>query len=104
MKDELTGLDAQESLGIKSGLLFANPIPEQFSIPLAEMNITINEAIREAAEKGITGHANTPFILAKIKDLTGGKSIPANRALIESNVTRAARVAVELEKLGREQE
>lgn len=89
---------------IKSGLLFANPIPEEFSIPLAEMNIAIDEAIREAAEKGFTGHANTPFILAKIKELTGGKSLPANSALIESNVARASRVAVELAKLGRGQE
>ena len=63
------------------------------------MDKTIDEAVREAAEKGFHGHANTPFILAKIKELTGGKSIPANRALIESNVARATKVAVELRKL-----
>ena len=68
------------------------------------MNIAIDEAVREAAEKGYTGHSNTPFILAKIKELTGGKSIPANRALIESNVARATKVAVELAKLNNGQE
>lgn len=82
--------------------MFANPIPEEHSIPGSEINSVIEEAVREAAEKGFHGHANTPFILAKIKELTGGKSIPANTALIESNVMRATRVAVELALLGKE--
>lgn len=92
--------DARRLLGIESGLFFANPIPEEWSIPKTEMDGVIEEAVREAAEKGFFGHANTPFILAKIKELTGGKSIPANRALIESNVLRATKVAIELAKLG----
>lgn len=64
------------------------------------MNAAIEEAVHEAEAKGFTGHANTPFILAKIKELTKGSSIPANRALILSNAARAAKVAVELHKLG----
>jgi pseudouridine-5'-phosphate glycosidase/pseudouridine kinase len=87
---------------VETGLLFANPVPEEFSIPGSEINSVIEEAVREAAEKGFHGHRNTPFILTKIKELTGGKSIPANRALIESNVMRAAKIAVELAKLGKE--
>lgn len=79
--------------------MFGNPIPERFSIPKAEIDIAINQAVQEAAEQGIHGHANTPFILARIKDLTKGRSIPANRALIESNVTMATKVAVELAAL-----
>lgn len=79
-----------------SGLLFANPIPVEFSIPKAEIDIAINQAVKEAAEQGFHGHANTPFILARIKDLTKGNSLPANKALIESNVAMAARIAVEL--------
>ncbi|PVH69417.1 hypothetical protein DL98DRAFT_578370 [Cadophora sp. DSE1049] len=82
--------------GMHSGLLFANPIPVEFSIPKAEIDIAINQAVKEAAEQGFHGHANTPFILARIKDLTKGNSLPANKALIESNVAMAARVAVEL--------
>lgn len=52
--------------------------------------------MQEAAEQGFHGSANTPFILSRIKDLTKGNSLPANRALIESNVAMAAKVAVEL--------
>jgi len=85
-----------------SGMLFANPIPEKFSIPKAEIDIAINQAVQEAANQGIHGHANTPFILSRIKDLTEGNSIPANRALIESNVEMATRVAVELEEFKRQ--
>jgi len=76
--------------------LLANPISEEFSIPKHEIDVAINQAVKEAAEQGFHGHANTPFILARIKDLTKGKSIPVNRALIQRNVEMAAKVAVEL--------
>ena len=89
-------LDAQNSLKISSGLLFANPVPEEFAIPKAEMDIVIEEALREADALNISGKDHTPFVLAKIKELTQGKSIPVNRALIESNVKRATIVAREL--------
>lgn len=79
-----------------SGLLLANPISEDFSIPKEEIDVAINQAVKEAAEQGFHGHANTPFILARIKDLTQGRSIPVNRALIQGNVKVAAEVAVEL--------
>ncbi|EED23551.1 IdgA domain protein [Talaromyces stipitatus ATCC 10500] len=92
---------AQNQLGLTSGIHFANPIPEKYSIPKAEMDRVIDEAVRTAAAEGFHGSDNTPFILAKIKELTGGSSIPANRALIESNVQRATKVAVELMKLER---
>ncbi len=85
--------------GMHSGMLFANPIPEEFSIPKAEIDIAINQAVKEAAEQGFHGHANTPFILSRIKELTKGNSLPANRALIESNIAMASKVAVELCKL-----
>jgi pseudouridine-5'-phosphate glycosidase/pseudouridine kinase len=79
-------------------MLFANPIPEQFAMQKAEIDAAIDQAVLEAAEQGFHGHANTPFILSKIKELTHGNSLPANRALIESNVAMAAKVAVELSK------
>ena len=91
--------DARQQLNLQSGLFFANPIPEEHSIPKVEIDQAISEAVKDAERRGISGHANTPFILARIKELTEGKSIPANRALIESNVARAAKVAVELSKL-----
>lgn len=92
-------LDSQETFPHSSGLLFANPIPEEYSIPRSEINFAIDQAVKEAAEQGFHGHSNTPFILARIKELTKGNSIPANRALIESNVAMATQVAVELSKL-----
>lgn len=89
-------IHVQMSLPLSSGLFFANPIPEEASIPKHEMDAIIEEAIRQADAAGASGKDNTPFILSKIKELSGGKSVPANRALIESNVRRAAIVAREL--------
>jgi pseudouridine-5'-phosphate glycosidase/pseudouridine kinase len=100
----LTLLDAQHTLQIQSGLLFANPVPIEFAIPKEEMDVVIAEALRQADASNVTGKDNTPFVLAKIKELTKGKSIPANRALIESNVKRAAIVARELSILEAKQE
>jgi len=63
------------------------------------MDKIIEEALRLADEQGFKGSDNTPFVLAKIKELSGGRSVAANRALVESNVARATKVAVELAKL-----
>ena len=60
------------------------------------MDVVIAEALRQADASHVSGKDNTPFVLAKIKELTKGKSIPANRALIESNVKRASIIAREL--------
>jgi pseudouridylate synthase / pseudouridine kinase len=63
------------------------------------MEQVIQEAVRLADVEGYRGSDNTPFVLSKIKELSGDKSIVANRALVESNVKRATKVAVELAKL-----
>ncbi|KAE8376081.1 Indigoidine synthase A like protein-domain-containing protein [Aspergillus bertholletiae] len=90
---------AQLKLPVSSGMHFANPVPVQHSIPKNEMDDIIEEAIRLAEVEGHQGSDNTPFVLSKIKQLSGGKSVTANCALVEANVQRAARVAVELSKL-----
>ncbi|KAL2127112.1 hypothetical protein VTI74DRAFT_11312 [Chaetomium olivicolor] len=90
---------AQERLGVESGLLFANPIPEEHAIPRDVMEGIITRAVSEAEEGGFTGNANTPFILKRIRELTAGKSVPANKALVRDNVARAAKIAVELAKM-----
>lgn len=90
---------AQERLGIESGMLFANPIPEEYSIPAEEMRAHIELAISEATEKGFTGSSNTPYVLLRLKELTGEKAITANKALVRSNVIRATKVSVELSRL-----
>ena len=84
---------AQERLGIESGLFFANPIPEEYAIPRKDMEAAIDLAVREASEQGFSGNENTPFILSRIKELTAGKSVEANVALVKSNIARAMRVA-----------
>ncbi|EPQ64392.1 Bgt-4130 [Blumeria graminis f. sp. tritici] len=94
-----TRMGITSNLNFNSGTLFANPIPEEFSIPKAEISEAINQAVQEASERGFHGHANTPFILARIKDITNGRSLPANRSLIESNVQTAAKLAAHLASL-----
>ena len=94
--------DAQLNLPLSSGLLFANPVPLEFSIPRKELENIIEQALKSAHQAKITGSANTPFVLNAIKDLSGGRSVTANRALIESNVIRGVKVAIELCKLEQE--
>lgn len=93
-----TQSDAQSQIPVSSGIHFANPVPLEQSIPKHEMDQVIEQAIHQAEAEGHHGSDNTPFVLAKIKQLSGGKSVAANRALIESNVKRATKVAVELVK------
>lgn len=95
----MSSLDAQFTLPLTSGLVLASPIPEAHSIPFAQMSSVIAEAIRLAQRAGATGKDNTPFVLSKIRELTKGESVRANRALIEANVARGAKVAVALAKL-----
>ncbi|KAH8201137.1 hypothetical protein TruAng_004687 [Truncatella angustata] len=90
---------AQETLGLESGLLFANPIPEKSSIPTDEMNKVIEQAVRESLEQGASGSENTPFILTRIRELTNGRSVPANVALVQANVERAAKIAVAVSQM-----
>ena len=90
---------AQSKLPVMSGLLFANPIPDEHSLSKSKMDHVMSEAVRLAEKSGISGSNNTPFVLAKIRELTGGATVKANSALVENNVIRGTRVAVELAKL-----
>ena len=92
-------IHAHLSLGLQSGLHFASPIPEHHSLPREVMEASIYEAIKHADAAGAIGAAATPYILAKIKEITGDKSVEANRALIETNVVRGTKVAKELRRL-----
>jgi pseudouridine-5'-phosphate glycosidase/pseudouridine kinase len=90
---------AQSKYPVHSGLLFANPVPAESEVPKAEMDVIIEKALVEADQAGIIGAANTPYVLKRIKELSAGKSVPANRALISANVIRGTKVAVELAEL-----
>lgn len=89
-------------LRLQSALHFANPIPTEAAIPKDEMDGVIRQSLQDAADQGVTGKDNTPFILDRIRVLTAGKSVLANRALISSNVIRGAKVAVELARIFQE--
>lgn len=86
-------LRAQRELGYKGGALIVNPIPEEHSMDKTYIDGAIEQAIAEAAQKGIHGKDTTPFLLAAIKDATAGKSLAANIALVYNNVALAARIA-----------
>ena len=101
-KEAAAIIHAHLSLPLHSGLHFANPVPEEAGIPKGEMDVFIEEAIRQADAAGASGKDNTPFILNKIKELSKGRSIDANRALIVSNVKRGTIVAKELAALEKE--
>lgn len=83
---------------MNSGILFANPIPIEYSILISELDTAIEHAVREASEKGYHGSSNTPFIMARIKECAG-ESVHATRAMIEANVKVSALIAIELSKL-----
>ena len=96
-------LDALGLLRLSSGLFFANPIPIEAEIAYVKIKSIIDDAVRDAELNGISGKDNTPFILQKIKDLTKGESVVANRALFLNNVRVGSLVAQEVARLQQEQ-
>ncbi len=95
--DELAAvIAAHRRLDLPGGLLIANPLPPEHALPRAEMDATIARAVADAAAQGIGGKALTPYLLGRIVELTGGRSLVANIALIRSNAALAAQMAAAL--------
>ena len=92
-------LKTKWSLGLYGGALIANPIPEIYSMDEAFITKVIEDAVVEAHEKGVKGKDTTPFLLAKIKEITGGDSLESNIQLVYNNAEVAAKVAVAFAKL-----
>jgi pseudouridylate synthase / pseudouridine kinase len=88
--------DVNQSLGLNSGIAIFNPIPVKHAIPLKEMEVVIEEAVRECNNLGITGKDVTPFLLRRVVDVTKGRSLAANIGLIENNARVGAEIAVAL--------
>ena len=80
-------------------MLVANPIPEQYSMDAGKINAVIDQAIAEAKQRGIHGKETTPFLLAKVKEITGGDSLDANIQLVFHNAKVAAQTAAAYAKL-----
>ncbi len=87
---------AKTDCGLKGGMLVTNPIPEEYSMPKHIIDKAINEAIKEMDRLGIRGKQCTPFLLAKVKELTGGDSLAANIQLVLNNARLAALTAAAL--------
>ena len=83
----------RRELGLEGGQLVVNPIPSEAEIPRAEMIPVVEQALSEAATQGIAAKAVTPFLLQRIYELTKGRSLDANIALVLNNARLAARIA-----------
>ncbi len=92
-------LKTHHQLGLKGGILVTNPIPAEYSMDAAEINAVIDRAIAEANQLGIHGKETTPFLLAKVKEITGGDSLQANIRLVFNNARLAAQTAVAYSEL-----
>jgi pseudouridine-5'-phosphate glycosidase len=93
-------LKAKWDLGLNGGLVVANPIPEQYEMDYDAITNAIENALKELNEKGIKGKESTPFLLGKVKEITGGASLESNIQLVYNNAKVGAQLAVELAKLG----
>ena len=87
---------AKLDMGLKGGMLVTTPIPEQYSMPADVINKAIDQAIEESKQLGIHGKQTTPFLLAKVKELTGGDSLASNIQLVLNNARLAAKTATAL--------
>ena len=85
-------------LGLNGGVVVANPVPQADAMPKTEIDAMTEQALREAEAQGVNGKAVTPFLLARIKQLTGGRSLDTNIALVKNNAVLGAELAVELAK------
>lgn len=87
---------AQRELELKAGMLVTNPIPVQYSMNKAAIDAAIEEALRQCRVNGVHGKDTTPFLLAKVVELTGGMSLESNIRLVLNNAELAAKTAVAL--------
>ncbi|HAG7637588.1 TPA: pseudouridine-5'-phosphate glycosidase [Escherichia coli] len=85
--------------GLNGGLVVANPIPEQFAMPEESINAAIDQAVAEAEEQGVIGKESTPFLLARVAELTGGDSLKSNIQLVFNNAILASEIAKEYQRL-----
>lgn len=86
---------AKWEIGLKGGLVIANPIPEQYALDKAMIDAVIQDAVAEMDDKGISGKDSTPFLLAKVAEKTEGSSLAANIQLVFNNAKLASQIACE---------
>lgn len=87
---------AKYDMGLRGGMLIACPVPKEHEMPFEKMEEVIGQALRECDEQGVKGKRITPFILDRVKQLTGGDSLEANIQLVLNNADIGSRIAVEI--------
>ncbi|HAJ32292.1 MAG TPA: pseudouridine-5-phosphate glycosidase [Candidatus Atribacteria bacterium] len=95
-KEAVGIMRAMQDLGLGGGMIIANPVPEEYALSMEYTNEMIEGAVKAAEKEGIKGKNLTPYLLNKIKELTGGKSLKANIELVKNNARVAAKIAYEL--------
>ena len=95
-KEVADAIHAAEDMGFEGGMLVTVPIPAEWSMDADYINKAIDEALVDADRQGIVGKDTTPFLLKKIKEITGGSSLASNIQLVFNNVKTAARIAAKL--------
>lgn len=98
-KDMAGIMKAKWDLGLKGGLVLGNPVPDHLGMDEDIINKAISQALREAEELGVKGKDTTPFLLSKIKDITGGDSLDSNIELVYNNARIGGQIAVEFAKM-----
>ena len=98
-KERAAAFKAKNDLGLRGGMVVANPIPEEYAMDADYISKSIAEAIDEANAKGIKGKDTTPFLLDKLEKITGGSSLKANIQLVYNNAKVATQIACELSRM-----
>ncbi|WP_310339688.1 pseudouridine-5'-phosphate glycosidase [Rhodoferax saidenbachensis] len=93
-------LHVKWAMSLKGGMVIANPIPEAYAMPRTAIDAAIEQALAEAQAQNIGGKESTPFLLARVCDITGGDSLAANIQLVLNNARLAAAVGIELAGMG----
>lgn len=97
--EEIAGaVSAMKEIGYKGGMLITNPIPEEYAMPRDTINKAIEQALSDAEKDGIKGKEVTPYLLARVVELTGGDSLKSNIHLVLNNVKLAAQIAAAMVK------
>lgn len=95
-EEQAAFIRTKRQLGLKGGVVVSNPVPAESAMAPDEIDAIIHQALGEAQQQAVTGKQVTPFLLARIKELTGGRSLATNIALVKHNALVGARLAVAL--------
>lgn len=98
-KEAASIIKAKRDLELEGGILISNPVSEEYSLPHDYIDSIVDQAVKESKEQGIKGKDVTPFLLKRIVELTGGKSLESNIALILNNAKLGANIAKEYSSL-----